>query len=82
MITFLLIKAEVGQRACPEQAQMVKNIKKKPKRQFSSKWQEYGVAIAWSSFFVVDFIATAPSHNIFFNISDGEIKGLPISRHK
>ena len=40
------------------------------------------MVIAWSTFFEVDFIATAPSDNIFVNRSEGGTKGSPISRRK
>ena len=50
--------------------------------EFSGKWPENRVVIAWSSFLSIDFIATAPSDNIFVNKSRGGIKGSPMSRHK
>ena len=40
------------------------------------------VVIAWSSFLFVDFIAAAPSDNIFVNKSRSGIMGSPMSRHK
>ena len=53
-----------------------------PKIQFSGKWWENGVVIAWSSSLSINIIATAPSDNIFVNKSGGGIEGLPMSRHK
>ena len=61
---------------------MVKNGQKWPKIEFLGKWWENEVAIARSSFRFEDFIATAPSDNIFVNKNGGGIKGLPMSRHK
>ena len=65
-----------------KQAQMVKNGQKWPKIEISGEWWENGVVIAWSSFLFIDFIATAPSGNIFVNKNGGGIKGSPMSRHK
>ena len=61
---------------------MVKNGKKWPKIEFLGKWWENEVVIACSSFCFEDFIATAPSDNIFVNKNGGGIKGLPMNRHK
>ena len=61
---------------------MVKNDQKWPKIEISGEWWEDGAAIAWKSFLFVDFIATAPSVNIFVNKNGDVIKRLPMSRHK
>ena len=61
---------------------MVKNGQNGQKMEFSGKWWENGVVIALSSFFFLDFIATAPSDNIFVNKSGDGFKGSPTSRHK
>ena len=57
-----------------EQAQMVKNGRKWPKIEFSGKWRQNGVVIAWSSFLSADIIATAPS---FVNIAEVGSMGRP-----
>ena len=46
---------------------MVKNGQKWLKIEFSGKWQDNGVVIAWNSFLSADIIATAPT---FVNIAD------------
>ena len=61
---------------------MVKNDQKWPKIEISGEWWENGVVIAWSSFLFIDFIATAPSGNIFVNKNGDGVKGLPSIRHK
>ena len=53
-----------------------------PKIQFSGKWWENWVVIAWSSSLSINIIATAPSNNIFVNKSGGGIEGSPMGRHK
>ena len=60
---------------------MMKNGQIRPKIEFSGKWQENGVVIAWSSFLTIDIIKTAPFDNIFAN-KIGGIKGSPMSWHK
>ena len=45
-------------------------------------WRDYGVEIAWNSFFSVNTIATASSDDVFVNESGGGVKGSPISRRK
>ena len=61
---------------------MVKNGQKWLKIEFSGKWQENLVVIAWSSFLSIDIITTAPFDNSFVNKSGGGIMGLPMSGHK
>ena len=51
----------------------MKNGQKWPKIEFSGQWRENGVVIAWSSFFSIDIIATAPCDNSFVNKSGGGI---------
>ena len=50
---------------------MVKYGQKWPKIEFSGKWWENGVVIAWSSFVSIDIITTAPFDNIFANKTGG-----------
>ena len=59
-----------------------KNSQKCLKIEFSGKWWENEVVIAWSSSLSINIIATAPSDNIFVNKSGGGIEGSPMSRHK
>ena len=61
---------------------MMKNGQKWPKIEFSGKWWENGVVIAWSSFLSADIIATALSDDSVVNKSRGGIKGSPMRRHK
>ena len=89
LITFLSIKAEMGSRGGPQagtngetRPEMAKNGQKWPKIEISGKWWENGVVIAWSSFFSIDIIATAPCDYSFVNKSEVGIKRLAMNRHK
>ena len=73
MILFLSIKVEVGLRGYPCAGTNGEKWPKCPKIQFSGKRRENGVVIAWSSFFSIDIIATAPCDNSFVNKSGGGI---------
>ena len=72
----------MGSRGRPQAGTNGEKWSKWPKMEFSGKWWENGVVIAWSSFLFLDFIATAPSDNIFVNKSGDGFKGSPTSRHK
>ena len=56
-------------------------VKNGQKIEFSGKWQENGVVIAWSIFLFIDIITTASFDNIYANKSRGGTKGLPLSGH-
>ena len=75
-------KQRGDQGVTDEQAQKVKNGQKWPKNEFSGPGRENGVVIAWSSFFSIDIIATAPCDNSFVNKSEVGIKRLAMNRHK
>ena len=58
-----------------KQAQMGVNGEKWLKIKFLRRWQDNGMVIAWSSFFSIENISTAPSVNIFVNKSRGGSRG-------
>ena len=72
----LSVKVEGGSRGCPWAGTNGSKI------EFSCKWREDEVVIAWSHILSLAITATALSDNFFVNKIKGGVKGSPMSRHK